>query len=179
MLDLQSDRLFWSRRVSLTARILAVNIIALVLLAGSLFYLDSYRNQLIAERFELARAEAQITADALAPLSRTKRKALLMRIGAEQKLRLRLYDRKDALVAAFAVADPVTEPWYMHAPRAVDRGMDYLLDAPPIPTYEDPEQPDASAFPEVAEARAGDATALRQRLAPGRTPVITAAAPVG
>ena len=43
-----SERLFWSRRVSLTTRILAVNVIALVLLAGSLFYLDSYRNRLIA-----------------------------------------------------------------------------------------------------------------------------------
>ena len=108
------ERLFWSRRVSLTTRILAVNIIALVLLAGSLFYLDSYRNRLIAERFGLARAEAQITADALGALSRTKRKALLMRVGAEQKLRLRLYDRKNVLVAdsfalvgpAFTFADP-------------------------------------------------------------------------
>ena len=49
-------RLFWTRRVSLATRILAVNVIALVLLAGSLFYLDSYRNRLIAERFGLARA---------------------------------------------------------------------------------------------------------------------------
>ena len=73
-------RLFWTRRVSLATRILAVNIIALVLLAGSLFYLDSYRNRLIAERFGLARAEAQITAEALGGLSRTKRKALLMRM---------------------------------------------------------------------------------------------------
>ena len=40
--------------VSLTSRILAVNIIALGLLAGSLFYLDSYRNRLLAERFQLA-----------------------------------------------------------------------------------------------------------------------------
>src|ERR1700742_590230 len=93
------ERLFWTRRVSLTVRILAVNVIALVLLAGSLFYLDSYRNRLIAERFGLASAEVRITAEALGGLSRTKRKALLMKIGSEQKLRLRLYDAKDALVA--------------------------------------------------------------------------------
>lgn len=181
------DRLFWSRGASLTARILAVNIIALVLLAGSLFYLDSYRNRLIAERFGLARAEAQITADALGPLNRTKRKALIMRVGAEQKLRLRLYDRKNALVAdsfdlvgpAFTFTDPQKEPWYMHAARAIDRAVDFLVRAPPIPSYAESAKPDASAFPEVTEARTTKATVMRQRLAPDRTPVITAASPVG
>ena len=59
-------RLFWTRRISLTARILTFNIIALALMAGSLFYLDSLRKQLIAERFRLARSEVEITADALA-----------------------------------------------------------------------------------------------------------------
>ena len=38
----------WPWRTSLTARILAVNIIALALLAGSLFYIDSYRKELLA-----------------------------------------------------------------------------------------------------------------------------------
>ena len=55
-------RLARSRGVSLTTRILAVNVIALALLAGSFFYLDSYRKQLLAERFKLARAEAEIAA---------------------------------------------------------------------------------------------------------------------
>ena len=59
-----TGRLFWSRRFSLTTRILALNIIALALMAGSLFYLDSLRKQLIAERFRLARSEVEITADA-------------------------------------------------------------------------------------------------------------------
>ena len=42
-------RLFWTRRTSLTARILAVNVIALGLMAGSLFYLARYRAQLLAD----------------------------------------------------------------------------------------------------------------------------------
>ncbi|MBA4161713.1 MAG: sensor histidine kinase, partial [Novosphingobium sp.] len=45
----------WTRRTSLTVRILAVNIIALGLMAGSLFYIDSYRKGLLAERFQLAK----------------------------------------------------------------------------------------------------------------------------
>ncbi len=40
----------WSARLSLTTRILAVNIIALALLAGSLFYLNNYRDSLTEER---------------------------------------------------------------------------------------------------------------------------------
>ena len=46
-------------RLGLTARILAVNILPLLVLGGGLFYLDSYRTQLINERFKLARIEAQ------------------------------------------------------------------------------------------------------------------------
>lgn len=179
------ERLFWTRRVSLTSRILAVNVVALVLLAGSVFYLDTYRNRLIAERFGLARAEVQITADALGPLNRTKRKALLMRVGAEQKLRIRLYDRKDKLIAdsfelvgpAFTFVDPEKEPWYMHAARGLDSSLDFLVRAPPIPNYEESDK--AAGFPEIAEARTTKATVMRQRRAPDRTPVITAAAPVG
>ncbi len=33
----------WSGQISLTQRILAINIFALLLLAGGFFYLDSYR----------------------------------------------------------------------------------------------------------------------------------------
>src|SRR3546814_3469667 len=44
----ESDHsLRWSGRFSLTRRILAVNILALVLLAGGFFYLDSYRTGLL------------------------------------------------------------------------------------------------------------------------------------
>ncbi len=181
------DRLDFSRRVSLTARILAVNIIALGLLAGSLFYLDSYRKQLLAERFRLASAEASITADALAPASRRQRRDLLATIGTEQHLRLRLYNKQGNLVAdsfelappSFTFVDPQAEPWYQHSARALDRGMDFILGAPPIPAYAEPKQANAAAWPEIAEARKTGSVAIMQRLAPDRTPVITAATPVG
>ena len=45
------DGLSFPPATSLTARILAVNLIPLLILAGSLFFLDSYRRQLLAERF--------------------------------------------------------------------------------------------------------------------------------
>ena len=67
--------------ISLTWRILAVNLIPLTLLAGALVFLDSYRRQLLTERFSLARIEAQITAEALAGASRQRQEALLIQIG--------------------------------------------------------------------------------------------------
>jgi two-component system sensor histidine kinase ChvG len=187
LLEDDPDRLFWTRRVSLTSRILAVNIIALGLMAGSLFYLDSYRSQLLAERFKLARSEALIIADALSETPRAERKPLLARIGREQGLRLRLYDARGRLIAdsfqlaepTFRFADPKTEPWFQDAARLLDRSMDFLVGAPTIPDYVEPAIPTADGWPEIAHAQAGGDAVVRQRSAPDRTPVITAAAPVG
>lgn len=180
-------RLFWSRGVSLTARILAVNIIVLGLLAGSLFYLDNYRKRLFDERFAHAREEAEVIAEALAVASRAERRRLMVRVGESQRVRLRLYDRRDRLVAdsfvltepSFRFVDPATEPWYQDAARSIDRGMDFVLGAPRIPAYVEPAEKRGSAWPEVVEARARDAAVSRHRLAPDQTPVVTAAAPIG
>ncbi|MEY4160306.1 MAG: hypothetical protein RLZZ136_927, partial [Pseudomonadota bacterium] len=136
-----AERLFWTRRLALTTRILAVNLIALSLLAGSLFYLDSYRNQLLAERAKLAQSEAQIIADALAETPRSERAPLLARIGSEQQLRLRLYDARghqitDSFLLAdpsFRFADPSQAPWALRMARVLDRGTDFILGAPGIP----------------------------------------------
>ncbi len=65
-LDSRLAQFGWSSRLSLTSRILAVNILPLALLGGGIFYLDGYRKQLLGERYKLARIEAQITAEALA-----------------------------------------------------------------------------------------------------------------
>lgn len=177
--------LSWS--ISLTARILAVNVIALALLAGSLFYIDSYRNELLAERYRLAKSEADITADALADENVPGRLALIARIGTEQDLRLRLFDPSGHLVGdsfalarpSYALIDPASEPWYQDAARVLDRGMDFILGATPIPDYRDPLRSDAAAWPEVAAALSGRETLINHKAAPDRTPVIIAATPVG
>lgn len=181
------DRLFWTRRVSLTGRILAVNLIALALLAGSLFYLDSYRKQLIAERSKLARSEALIIADALAETPRSERPPLLARIGTEQQLRLRLYDARghqitDSFLLAdpsFRFHDPARQGWAESAARIIDRGMNFILGEPDVPEYVEAAIPTADAWPEVGRAQSlGDAVVMERR-APDQTPVFTAAAPVG
>jgi two-component system, OmpR family, sensor histidine kinase ChvG len=177
----------WAWRVSLTTRILAVNIIALALLAGSLFYIDSYRKELLAERFRLAVSEGEITAHALDKLNRKKRRELMSQIGTGLELRLQLYDKQGELIAdsfelaepSYTLQDPTSEPWYQQVARALDFGMDLALGAPPIPDYADPPVSTAAAWPEIADAVATETTVIRQRSAPDRTPVITTATPVG
>src|SRR3546814_854428 len=140
-------------RGPLSARILAVNVIALARMAGSLFYIDSYRRELLAERYRLARAEAEITAGALSDETGAERRDLIARIGSNQALRLRLFDSSGALLAdsfelatpSYRLVDPATEPWLQDAARALDRCMDVLLGAPPIPNYRDPTDSSARA----------------------------------
>lgn len=180
-------RLLRTRGLSLTARILVVNVIALALLAGSFFYLDSYRKQLLDERFKLARSEAEIAADALEGATPDRRLVLLARIGTEQGLRLRLFDAAGRLEAdsftlappPFAFIDPDSEPWYQKAARLLDRGVDFIVGAPKVERYREPPTTAAANWPEIASARAAGETRVFLRYAPDRTPVITAAAPVG
>lgn len=177
----------WTRRTSLTVRILAVNIIALGLMAGSLFYIDSYRKQLLGERFQLARGEARIAAAGIAAAAPDRRRALIGRIGADQQLRLRLYGPDGALVLdSFAISgrayqflDPRADPWLLKTARVIDRSMNWVLGSPPVPFYADPPHDIAANWPELELTRASGDTTVMQRAAPDETPVITAATPVG
>lgn len=185
--NLSYAQLFWTRRSSLTVRILAVNILALALMAGSLFYLDSYRKQLLEERFKLARSEATIVAEALAGASPEERRVLLAKIGAEQHLRLRLFAPDGRLEAdsfalggpSFELIDPRREPWVQHVARGIDRAMNLVLGTRPAPIYRDRAASTAADWPELAQARLSREAIVIQRRAPDQTPVITAAVPVG
>ena len=74
--------------MSLTARILAVNIFALAILAGSLFYLDSFRSRLTAARLQQAQTEARIIADALGAAAPEARRPLLYKLGRDSGARI-------------------------------------------------------------------------------------------
>ncbi|MBU7579305.1 MAG: HAMP domain-containing histidine kinase [Porphyrobacter sp.] len=174
-------------RFALTGRILAVNILPLLVLGGGLFYLDSYRTQLINERFKLARIEAQITAEALAGASRARQEALLVQIGKEQRMRLRTFDAKGQLTAdSFALADPsfrfndiADDDWEQNFARWLDRTVDTIVSAEPVQDYIEPEAQEADAWPELARARELGLSQVRLYDWNDGTPVITAAAPVG
>src|SRR5690606_5530278 len=149
-IDARLDRLSWSRRLSLTTRILAVNLLPLALLGGGIFYLDTYRKQLLSERYKLARIEAQITAEALAGASRKR-----------QEMRLRMFDAEGRLWAdSFALDEPAFEfddvgddSFSIEFARVLDRWVDTIVGADPIPDYIEPEETIADAWPELARAR--------------------------
>ncbi len=181
------DTLGAKGRLGLTGRILAVNILPLLVLGGGLFYLDSYRTQLINERFKLARIEAQITAEALAGATRERQEALLVQIGKEQRMRLRTFDAKGQLTAdSFALAAPAfrfndiaDDDWEQNFARWLDRTVDTIVSAEPVQDYIEPEAQEADAWPELARARELGLSQVRLYDWSDGTPVITAAAPVG
>ncbi len=181
------ERLTLAGRFSLTARILIVNILPLVLLGGGLFYLDSYRTQLIDERFKLARIEAQITAEALAGATRERQEALLVQIGKEQQMRLRMFDAEGRLWAdsfeldepGFAFADIEDDDWEQQFARWLDRAVDAIVSAESVTDYVEPEAQSAEAWPEVVRAREEGLSQITLYDWRDGTPVITAAAPVG
>lgn len=181
------EQLSATGRFALTGRILAVNILPLVIMGGGLFYLDGYRTQLINERFKLARIEAQITAEALAGATRVRQEALLVQIGKEQRMRLRMFDTQGQLTAdSFALADPSfrfndigDDDWNQQFARWLDRTVDTIVSAEPVTDYIEPEAQDADAWPELARARELGLSQVRLYDWSDGTPVITAAAPVG
>lgn len=185
--DPRLGRLSWSRRLSLTSRILFVNILPLALLGFGVIYLDFYRKQLLDERFKLALVEAQIIAEALAGASPARQDALLIQLGKEQKLRLRVYDAKGHLEGdsfklappSFTLIDPATEPESQQIARSLDRWFDWLVGAPKLPDYHEPAVDQVSAWPELVRAREEGLTQIVLRHAPDRSHIITAAAPVG
>ncbi|MFA9200449.1 MAG: stimulus-sensing domain-containing protein [Cypionkella sp.] len=175
------------RRLSLTPRLLIINLLPLLLLGGGVFYLDSYRKQLLGERYKLARVEAQITAEALAGASRERQEALLIQIGKEQKMRLRMYDAEGKLWAdsfalgepSFAFDTPGDETWQENLARWMDRAVNAIVGAEAIPDYVEPASEDADAWPELKRAREENLTQIQLRDASDGTPVINTAAPVG
>jgi len=174
-------------RFSLRARILVVNILPLALLSGGLFYLDTYRTQLIDERFKLARIEAQITAEALAGATKTRQEALLVQIGQEQRMRMRMFDAEGLLWAdSFALDEPAFElheitndTWEQEVARWLDRTVDAIVSAEAVPDFVEPEGQTAYAWPELVQAREEGFSQIRLYRWLDGTPVITAAAPVG
>ncbi len=179
------QRLRFSRRFSLRQRILAVNIFAIVILAGGLFYLDSLRTRLTESRVERAKAEALMASHALDGLPRAAWPAMLEQLGRASGARLRVFAADGTLIAdnwavgppTYEMRDPADERWYRSVARWLDNGVDALVVAASRPMLVNDESR-LAAWPEI-----GAALRLRQpvteiRRAPEGTPFISAAAPV-
>jgi two-component system, OmpR family, sensor histidine kinase ChvG len=173
----------WSKRLSLRQRILAVNIFALAILAGGIFYLDSFRSRLTQARVDQAQSEAVMIAHMLAAIPADRREPILIRLGRDSGTRLRLYAPGGARVAdswnnatpTYTLRDPSIQPWYRDVALWLDNGFDTIVGTPPPPEFVPPVQDVLSAWPEAQQTLRTGAPAPMLRRAPDGTPYIAAA----
>jgi two-component system sensor histidine kinase ChvG len=167
-------------------RILAVNIFALAVLAGSIFYLDGFRSRLTAGALGNAESQVRMIADALAVAEPAERRYVIRRLGQDSRTRLRVYaaegakrmDSWDEAPPTYELRDPANEPWRKDVARLLDNAFDEIVGAPSPPIFTPPKADRLQAWPEAEAAlRARSATTMLRR-APEGTPYISAAAAV-
>ena len=174
----------WSGQISLTQRILLVNILALMLLAGGFFYLDSYRSRIVDGRVVQATREARLAAEAIGVIPADGRAGIVKRLAADTGDRIRvanaggriILDSRVLGVRNFALVDPDREGWDQRTARFLDGVIDTVVFAPRAPLYR--ERTDPRRWPDMRVARERRGIAATVWRAPDRTPVITAAAPL-
>jgi two-component system sensor histidine kinase ChvG len=179
-------RLSWSRRWTLGYRILAVNILTVLLVALSTLYLDVFRNRLSKERTQQTRIETQTTATALTRLPRSEWPGLLAAVSKATGDRFRLYGADGRLLIdswkltgpTYELTDPSTQKWTKDVARALDRGFNAVVGARTLDDYAEPSPDRLQAWPEAVKAIARNRPATEVRNAPDLTPVISAAVPV-
>jgi two-component system, OmpR family, sensor histidine kinase ChvG len=185
--DPDDNPLTWSARWSLTSRILAVNVFAVAMLAGSFAYLDSYRARVSEERTEQAEDDAQMIGTALAAIPPADRPRLAAKLAAFEGERVRIYDSAGNLTLdswrtgpiTYRLIDPETQPWKKHVARFIDRSFDHIVGADKVPTFTEPDRDVRDAWPEARQAAANPTRVYStHRNAPDRTPVLSAAVEV-
>jgi two-component system sensor histidine kinase ChvG len=176
----------WDGQWTIAHRILALNLLILVVFAVSVLYLDAFRDQLQDERIGQLEREAQLIAAAVAAAPENRRAGLAERLPAGGKARVRLYasngrklaDSWRATAPTYELRDPATQPWRKSAARALDRAFNALVGAGQLDDFAEPADDRAAAWPELGEAGAEGRIVHKVRNAPDLTPIFSAAAPL-
>ena len=178
--------LSWSGRWTLAYRILALNLITVVLVALSTLYLDVFRSRLSKERTQQTRIETATAAAAIAHVPQGEWPALLAAVSRTNRDRLRLYAPDGHLLIdswtltgpTYELVDPSTQGWTKDVARALDQGFNFLVGARPLDDYAEPAVDRLQSWPEAVRAREKRRSATKVRNAPDLTPIISAAVPV-
>lgn len=176
----------WSARWSLTSRILAVNIFAIALLAGSFFWLDNYRVRLLDERTRQTEIQAELIANVIDRAEIAQRPDVIAALGSRSGHRIRIYGSDGALeLDSWAVSeptytnrDPATEPWRRSVARWMDQGIETIVNADPLPSFREPTEDRLSAWPFAARVTDTGEGVAELGLAPDRTPMVSVALPL-
>ncbi len=172
----------WSGHISLTRRILAVNIFVLLLLAGGFYYLDSYRARIVDNRTGQAAREAGLIAEAVASTPVPERAALVARLARDTGTRVRLFAPTGATIidsdrfgiGNLVLLDPDKQGRSQAFGRFLDASVETIAGAPRPPLYR--ERALGGDWPDVRRALASRRPVASVWRAPDRSPVITAAA---
>jgi two-component system, OmpR family, sensor histidine kinase ChvG len=178
-------RLPWKGRWTLTHRILALNILTLLLVVLSTLYLDVFRHRLSKERTQQTRLETATAVAAMAHVPQTQWPALLSTASRVTGDRFRLYGHDGSLLVdswrltgpTYELRDPRTEHWTQDVARALDRGFNFLVGGPHLEDYVEPTVDRIEAWPEAVRARKLDRPTTKIRNAPDLTPVVSSAVP--
>jgi len=133
----QDFSLNWTRRIAIRHRILFVNVFAVLILAGCIFYLDSFRSRLTQARMDQARVEATMIARAAGAVPPERRQQLLVDMGQDAGVRLRIYradgareaDSWDGAEPTYEMRDPANEPFLRDLGQVIDNIFDTIVGA--------------------------------------------------
>jgi two-component system sensor histidine kinase ChvG len=175
----------WEGQWTIAHRILALNLLILVVFAVSVLYLDAFRNQLQDERIGQLEREGQLMATALSTAPRSARPSLLGKLSAPGNARARLYaadgtrvaDSWEAVGPTYELRDPASEKWRKSVARALDRGFNALVGARQAEDFAEPVPDHAAAWPELRKTKTGAKAVHEIRNATDLTPVFSVGAP--
>ena len=133
---------------SLRARIFAVNIVAVIVLAIMLLYLDTVRARLLDERTDALAGQARTMAAMVAPLAAPDQIAALERQDFPRGTRVRLYSIDELLTPLadnwrrpgahrFAIADPAGDSLRRQSAKAIDRLLEALASSAALAPYDE------------------------------------------
>src|SRR6478609_8384310 len=117
--DADAPGLNWSRRATLANRILALNLLTVLLVILSTLYLDVFRNHLSRERVRQTRIEAVAVGMAIDTAGADKRQQILAAVSRSTATRMRLFGFDGRLIVdswtqtgpTYQLVDPRAQDW--------------------------------------------------------------------
>ncbi|WP_017668044.1 HAMP domain-containing histidine kinase [Sandarakinorhabdus sp. AAP62] len=172
---------------SLRARIFAVNLLAVIVLAIMLLYLDTVRSRLLDERTASLANEAITVSRLVADVPEAMRAGSVTRLGMERGTRVRLYADDGTRLAdnwqsprnpRFVIEDPAAYGWRRASAKAIDRGLDAVLGFRTLSAYVEPAVDTASVWPELARSASAARPVTELRRASDGSLIVNAATQV-
>lgn len=175
----------WS---SLATRILFVNLLALLVLGGGLFYLENFRARLLETRVQELMAQGETMAQFLRRLPPEAGRAAVAEYRTPRGTRAQLYAADGRQVAdnwddpanpRFHLEDPTTAGFRRQSAILLDRVTDFLTGERDQPPFPDTDPEDRSGWPEAEQAAISGQPITATRMTEDRLVVLQAAVPLG